>query len=113
MPVLALLLWGSIAQAQVQVHGSASVIGGGCYQVTSNLPGQSGAAYEGTTIDLNSPFDLNFTVNMGGNNGNGADGMVFALRSNLMPPNAGTGGSIGISGMTNMLGVEIDTWQNA
>lgn len=103
------------ALAQFTIGGSAASTGSGCYRLTSALNNQSGYVYQNASIDLNQPFDFSFSVYLGTNNGNGADGIVFVLRNSLGAPFIGTGGGLlgfNGSGFTNSLGVEVDTWQN-
>ena len=87
-----------------------------CVQLTTTSPAQRGAAWHDCQIHLGAPFDLEFTVNLGSNNG-GADGVCFILQqagntgNNLV---GNSGGSIGYNGgpFNPSVGVEIDTWQN-
>lgn len=87
-----------------------------CIQLTNTSPAQRGAAWHDCPIHLGAPFDLEFTVNLGNNNG-GADGMCFVLQqagnvgNNLV---GDSGGSIGYNGgpFNPSIAVEIDTWQN-
>ena len=87
-----------------------------CIRLTNAVANQRGAAWHDCQIHLGAPFDLEFTVNLGNNNG-GADGMCFILQQagnvgNTVVSN--NGGSIGYSGgpFSPSLAVEIDTWQN-
>ena len=87
-----------------------------CIRLTNAVANQRGAAWHDCQIHLGAPFDLEFTVNLGNNNG-GADGMCFILQQagnvgNTLVGNSG--GSIGYNGgpFSPSLAVEIDTWQN-
>ncbi len=111
---LLVLLWCSLGQAalgQYTLFGNAFNSGGTCHQLTAASNNQLGAVYNNTTISLNQAFDLRFTVYLGNNNG-GADGICFVMRSATNPGTGTNGGSLGVGGLTNMLGVEFDTWQN-
>ena len=103
------------ASAQYTIGGSASSIGGGCYQLTSATNSQAGYVYQNQAINLNEAFNYKFRVYLGTNNG-GADGIVFVLRGSLGTPYIGTGGGgLGFNGTgfsSNSLGVEVDTWYN-
>ena len=102
--------------AQWNLVQNAASINANCVQLTSASPTQRGAAWHDCQIHLDAAFDLEFTVNLGNNDG-GADGMCFILQqagnigNNLV---GASGGSIGYSDgpFTPSLAVEIDTWQN-
>ncbi|GAB5539585.1 MAG: hypothetical protein Salg2KO_16880 [Salibacteraceae bacterium] len=99
---------------QFTVGGSASTIGSNCYQLTPAQNSQAGYVYQNAAINLNDPFDYQFSVYLGATNA-GADGIVFVLRPDLNGSLIGTGGgAIGFqgSGFTNSIGVEVDTWFN-
>ena len=87
-----------------------------CIRLTNAINIQRGAAGHDCQIHLGAEFDLEFTVNLGTNNG-GADGMCFVLQqegnvgNNLI---GGNGGDIGYTGSPFIpsVAVEIDTYQN-
>ena len=87
-----------------------------CIRLTNAVANQRGAAWHDCQIHLGAAFDLEFTVNLGNNNG-GADGICFVLQqagnvgNNLV---GNSGGSIGYTGgpFDPSLAIEIDTWQN-
>lgn len=87
-----------------------------CIRLTNAINQQRGAAWHDCQIHLGAEFDLEFTVNLGTNNG-GADGMCFVLQqegnvgNNLI---GGNGGDIGYTGSPFIpsIAVEIDTYQN-
>ena len=76
-----------------------------------------GRAWHDCQLNLEADFDLEFTVNFGTTDADGADGIVFVLQQFGVGNNAigSTGGSIGYeNGPFNpSLAVEMDTWQNA
>tara|TARA_B110001450_G_scaffold1773_1_gene2053 strand:+ start:189 stop:1886 length:1698 start_codon:yes stop_codon:yes gene_type:complete len=100
--------------AQFQLNGDASVINCKCYQLTPDMGNKAGSVWNINLIDLNQPFDYNFTVNLGCNNTSqwaGADGMVFALQP-LNTSIGSSGGQMGLGGVSPSLGIYIDTYQN-
>lgn len=112
--LLSLFVFAGSLRAQVTVGGSASSLGGDCYRLTNTINNQAGYVYFNTPLNLNQPFDYQFSVYLGTNNG-GADGIVFVVRDTLAAPFIGnSGGAIGYSGsgFTESFGIEVDTWQN-
>ena len=112
---LGLLLWslsGSVAAQNYFLNGSAQAVGDICYQLTAAVNTQNGTVWYADPIDLTSPFDLQFTMNFGTNDSNGADGMVFVLQTAGTDAIGESGGGIGFNGFVPSFGVEFDTWQN-
>ena len=101
----------SLAKAQFQLNGDASIINCKCYQLTPELNNKAGSVWNVNLIDLNQSFDYNFTVNLGCKT-SGADGMVFALQP-LSTSIGSSGGQMGLGGVSPSLGVYIDTYQNS
>ncbi|MDX1907802.1 MAG: PKD domain-containing protein [Bacteroidia bacterium] len=93
------------------INGNASADGGECYTVTPNQGNAVGSAWYANVISLTQSFDLNFTINLGGDD-NGADGMAFALQSAGTNALGALGGGLGIAGVTPSFGVEFDTYDN-
>jgi len=96
--------------------GTATSSSANCVNLTSTASGQLGCAWDNnSTLNFASNFSYDFTVNLG-SDPNGADGMTFVLqndpRGRCACGNA-TGGSLGATGITNSLLVEIDTYLNA
>ncbi len=88
-----------------------------CYVITPSFGNQLGAIWSTETIDLNTSFEYSYYVNLGSNNGNGADGMVFVLSGDPAGQGAigNDGGSLGyggFGGISPSLAVEFDTWDN-
>lgn len=113
--LLIALFLGGHGRSQYLVGGDAEAIGGDCFRLTVNEAFEGGYVYEQTSIDLTEPFDLQFYVQLGANDG-GADGIVFVLRdqisTNLI---GGSGGGLGFNGAgftSGSIGIEVDTWQN-
>ncbi|MBD3638481.1 MAG: T9SS type A sorting domain-containing protein [Crocinitomicaceae bacterium] len=85
-----------------------------CVQLTANTAGQTGCAWDAnSTLDFNSSFSYDFTVNLGSNDG-GADGLAFVIQNDPAGICAcgGSGGGFAASGISNSLIVEIDTYLN-
>lgn len=84
-----------------------------CYQLTSASDNQGGGVYQNNAINLNNSFDYTFSVFLGCNTSNGADGIVFVLTNNITGIGA-SGGGLGYSGLPgNSVGIEFDTYQNS
>ncbi len=94
------------------LNGTASYLGGLCYELTPDAVGQVGSIFSNNTVNLNESFTIEGKMNFGTKDGTGADGIVFILSTN---PDAlgGGGGGIGFAGITPSIGVEFDTYQNA
>src|SRR6187431_1053847 len=78
--LLALFFFGTDLEGQTFVtNGSASFLGGNCYQLTPNSSGQAGSIFSMTSINLTQPFAFDAVLNFGNKDANGADGIVFIL----------------------------------
>ena len=111
--ILLFILSAMVASGQsFNLNGSASSLGGICYELTENAVGEVGSIFSNETVNLNEPFVIEASMNFGTNDGTGADGIVFILSTN---PEAlgGGGGGIGYAGITPSIAVEFDTYQNA
>jgi Bacterial lectin/CHU_C Type IX secretion signal domain len=95
------------------LNGTATFLGGDCYQLTAQQQYQNGTVWYGTQLDLNQPFSIQFLINLGSVDANGADGVCFVLQTQGTSAIGDTGGGMGYLNFTNSLGVEFDTWQNA
>ena len=91
--------------------GTASPLGSGCVRLTAAVPGQVGCAYNPVAYDFTQPFEIEFNLNFGTNNANGADGIVLGFQQTAYP-HSGPGGAIGVQGLPNSFFVEFDTWDN-
>ena len=96
-------------------NGLPALLSDDCVQLTTTSGNVIGTAWHDCTMNLNLPFDLNFEVNLGNNNG-GADGMCFVLHQSGTGGNlfGASGGGLGYEGgpFDPSLCVEIDTYQN-
>lgn len=101
------------AQESYFLNGSAQAVGEICYQITAAVNTQNGTVWYANPIDLTEPFDLQFTMNFGTNDSNGADGMVFVLQTAGTDAIGESGGGMGFNGFDPSFGVEFDTWQNS
>lgn len=110
---------GNLCLAQIDsltLNGTSVMISEDCVRLTQDgINNQVGSFYANEAIDLNQPFDMEFSMNFGLTDGNGADGMVFILQNNGLDMIGGSGGNIGYENSPDSLslGVEFDTWQNA
>lgn len=110
---LLVLLLAATGQAQTYfLNGDASYLGDDCYQLTPNLNTQNGTVWYADQIDLSQPFTIEFLMNLGSNDANGADGMVFVLQQEGTSAIGESGGGMGYLGFNGTIGVEFDTWQN-
>ncbi|RLJ69167.1 hypothetical protein CLV86_0562, partial [Lacinutrix venerupis] len=101
-----------LAQLAPSLVGNTIDLGGDCYQITANSNTQLGAVWFNNTIDLNNDFDIIFDANFGSNDSNGADGIVFALKTSANAEVGIGGGGLGYGGIDNSMAIEFDTWQN-
>jgi gliding motility-associated-like protein len=111
--LIALAVFGSAytAYAQYQVNNNATQTSCNCYELTPDAGNMNGSVWNVNQINLNNPFNFNFDVFLGCNDG-GADGIAFVLQP--LSVNAGSaGGGLGYQGIVPSLAVEIDTYQNA
>ncbi len=93
------------------LNGSASFLGGECYQLTPDSPGQAGSFFSQNTIDLTQPFSLQASFFFGCKDGNGADGIVFILSTTNTALGQG-GGGLGYEGITPSIAIEYDDYFN-
>ncbi len=99
------------ANAQFVTNGSASNQGGGCYQLTPDIPGQAGSIFSAAPVDLNEPLNISARINFGCKDSNGADGVVFVFATTNTALGNG-GGGIGYEGITSSFAIEYDDYQN-
>ena len=106
------------ATAQYTLQGDAVPLSDNCYQLTDALPTQVGAVWYDEAIDLAQPFDVQFKMNFGDNQGTGSstnpggDGMMFVMQT-IGPSAIGAlGQGMGFQGLLPSLGIEFDTYLN-
>lgn len=103
-------------QAKAQTYflnGNATSLGGDCYRLTTELPTQNGTVWYADQLNLNDPFSLQFQMNFGSLDANGADGICFVLQTVGTGAIGTSGGGMGYQNFGTSLGIEFDTWQNA
>ncbi|HEY3387314.1 MAG TPA: hypothetical protein VGK46_12440, partial [Saprospiraceae bacterium] len=103
----------STLQGQTFVtNGSASALGGDCYQLTPDVSGQAGSIFSQNPIDLTQPFYEEATFFFGCKDANGADGIVFILATSNTALGNG-GGGLGYEGITPSIAIEYDDYFNS
>jgi len=108
-----LLLYSSPVYSQTYfLNGSAISLGDDCYMLTPAIGTMNGTVWYADQIDLNNPFDLQFTMNFGTLDANGADGMCFVLQTVGTNAIGASGGGMGYQTFGTSLGIEFDTYQN-
>tara|TARA_B110000967_G_C18887773_1_gene565163 strand:- start:1213 stop:3237 length:2025 start_codon:yes stop_codon:yes gene_type:complete len=106
------------AQEQYTLQGDATATGSNCYQLTDALPNEIGAVWYDETINLEQPFQLQFKMNFGTNDGAGgssnpgADGMMFVMQTDGPTALGLPGEGLGFAGFSPSLGIEFDTYWN-
>ncbi|NND93542.1 MAG: T9SS type B sorting domain-containing protein [Flavobacteriales bacterium] len=88
-----------------------------CYGITPPFGFQVGAIWSNATIDLQNSFEYSYYVNLGSNDDDGADGIVFVLSGDPAGQLAigETGGFLsygGLGGISPSIALEFDTWNN-
>lgn len=113
LSTFAFLLYTGITFAQqFTINGNAVQQSCECYQLTQNVGGQGGSAWNNNQINLNNSFDYNFRVFLGCSDDPGADGIVFVLQ-NTNTGVSTSGGGLGYQGFPNQsIGIELDTYEN-
>lgn len=85
-----------------------------CVQLTGSSNDQRGCAWDvNSTLNFNSNFSYDFTVNLGSDDA-GADGLAFVMQNDPQGrcKCGTTGGSLGAGGILNSVIIEIDTYLN-
>ncbi|MBL7941430.1 MAG: gliding motility-associated C-terminal domain-containing protein [Flavobacteriales bacterium] len=113
-PVILLATLTSMASAQSYfLNGDATAIGNDCYQLTPALGTQNGTVWYADQISVAGSFDLEFTMNFGDLDANGADGMCFVMQTVGTNAIGESGGGMGYLNFANSFAIEFDTWQNS
>jgi gliding motility-associated-like protein len=109
---LLLTFFPSVYFGQYTLNGSALANGNSCFSVTPNSSWQLGSIWNNTPIDLNDDFDIQFSMNLGNQDGNGADGIVFVMQQQGTNALGTAGSGLGFQGLSPSIGIEFDTFQN-
>ena len=103
----------ALTQKAYNFRGNAAALGNtDCYRITQAQNGQLGAVWYKDKIRLDKSFDLEFSMNFGSKDDDGADGMVFVIQSAGNNVIGTFGQGIGYANFSPSLGIEFDTWQN-
>jgi gliding motility-associated-like protein len=94
------------------LNGDAQFDAGNCYTITPNVAWQNGTVWYAQQLNLNQPFSLEFEMNFGSVDANGADGMVFVLQTVGTSAIGLDGGGMGFQGFNPSFGIEFDTFSN-
>ncbi|MFZ4786313.1 MAG: L-type lectin-domain containing protein, partial [Flavobacteriales bacterium] len=95
------------------LNGSAANLGGDCYAVTPAANFQNGTVWSADQINLSESFDIEFLMNFGSVDANGADGMVFVLQQIGTGAVGINGSGMGYQGFNTSFGIEFDTYTNS
>ena len=107
-----LLVLGTHTWAQgYNLNGDAVALGGDCYRLTQSVNWQGGTVWYTDQLDLRQPFDIEFELYLGTNDG-GADGIMFVIQTVGNNAIGYNGGGMGFGGFSPSLGIEFDTFQN-
>ncbi len=109
--VLVLFAISANAQSYV-VNGNAIEQGNNCYTITPDAAWQNGTVWSSTQLDLSVAFELEFHMNFGDVDANGADGMVFVLQTEGTTAIGDDGSGMGFGGFDPSFGIEFDTFDN-
>lgn len=94
------------------LNGDAQAGSNGCYQITPNQSWQNGTVWYSSLMNLSESFTLEFYMNFGNVDANGADGMVFVLQTVGTNAIGTDGGGMGFQGFNPSFGIEFDTFSN-
>lgn len=95
------------------LNGTAQATGNDCYQLTGLFGNQNGTVWYGDQLDLNQPFNIQFRMNFGNLDVDGADGICFVLHTQGTSAIGQNGGGMGYQDFGTSLGIEFDTYQNS
>ncbi len=96
------------------LNGNATYINVGgeqCIQLTAEVNGQTGCAWNGSQVDFSTDFTLSLDYYFG-NNINGADGNTFTFQPSSATACGTAGGQLGAGAIPNALSIEFDTYDN-
>ncbi len=111
--ILALAFLPQLSGQNFSLNGDALTVGPNCIAVTPNQAWQNGSVWYTDLLDLSQPFTLEFQMNYGTVDANGADGMMFVLQT-IGPSALGEDGNgLGFEGFIPSFGIEFDTYYNS
>ena len=110
--IILLLPGARVLAQQFTVQGNASQLAPDIYRLTPPSTTQAGMVTNFYSLDLTTNFNLDFEINLGATDANGADGMAFML-SKSCSPILTNGGGLGVVGIPNSIVVEFDTYDNS
>jgi len=111
--VFCLGAFSSNAQKTYNLRGDAVTLpNSDCYRITNNINFQLGAVWYKDKIRLDKSFDLEFSMNFGDKDADGADGMVFVIQTSGNNALGKSGQGIGYADFSPSLGIEFDPYQN-
>lgn len=124
LPVICLFFLGfsQSSLSQYALNGDAIQLPeADCFQTSIAINNQRASIWNTTQIDLTQAFDIEFTLNFGVDDINGADGFIFVLQNDpagttalgQIAENLGFNYGNGTGGLSPSLGVEFDTWSSA
>jgi gliding motility-associated-like protein len=96
---------------QFSTQGSATQSGSFTYTITPDALSQAGMITNYYPVDLTKSFSIKFQLYFGTKDDVGADGFAFLL-NNSCSPLLTVGSGLGVSGISNSIIVEFDTWTN-
>ncbi len=105
------LFAGACYGQQFRVQGTALQTGAGLYRITNDATSQAGMVTNYYSVDLTTNFTLNFQLNFGTKDDDGADGMAFMMSRSCNPALV-QGGGLGVQGIPNSLIIDFDTYAN-
>lgn len=100
--------------ADMTLNGNAA-LDGTSLELTQSANSQRGSAFtDAVAVNAGTTFSAAFEFDIFDNGNGGADGLVFVVQNNVNGANAlgGNGFGLGYQGITNSIGVELDTWSN-
>lgn len=108
-----LFAWSILTRGQnYSLNGNSIEMGGDCIAITPNQAWQNGSVWYTDQLDLSLPFTLEFNMTFGGQDENGADGMVFVLQTVGPFALGNSGAGMGFAGFNPSFGIEFDTFHN-
>ena len=103
----------SHAQLNTVTAGSATDLGGNCFEITPDQNYLSGGVWYDNPIDFANDFTIYYQNNFGTKDTNGADGMALVFKTDATSEIGIVGGGIGYEGILNSLIIEFDTYKNS